>query len=216
MSTYTIPDFSSVALITIDMQQDTLDGHPFEIPGTSAILPPLKRLLHYFREAGKPIIHMVRIYQPDGSNVHLCRRELDEQGAQLVLAGSGGCEIVPDLLSAQGSCLNTQVLLAGQIQSVGPHEGVIYKPRWGAFYNTPLEAYLRQQELSTLIFTGCNFPNCPRTSIYEASERDFRVLLVEDAVSGLYERGKEELRNIGVSMVRADEVRDRLAQVMQV
>ena len=86
----------------------------------------------------------------------------------------------------------------------------------GAFYNTPLEAYLRQQELSTLIFTGCNFPNCPRTSIYEASERDFRVLLVEDAVSGLYERGKEELRNIGVSMARADEVRDRLAQVMQV
>ena len=216
MSKHTIPDFSSVALITIDMQQDTLDGHPFEIPGTSAILPPLKRLLHYFREAGKPIIHMVRIYQPDGSNVDLCRRELVEQGAQLVLAGSGGCEIVPDLLSAQESCLNTQVLLAGQIQSVGPHEGVIYKPRWGAFYNTPLEAYLRQQELSTLIFTGCNFPNCPRTSIYEASERDFRVLLVEDAVSGLYERGKEELRNIGVSMARADEVRDRLAQVMQV
>ena len=66
------------------------------------------------------------------------------------------------------------------------------------------------------MFTGCNFPNCPRTSIYEASERDFRVLLVEDAVSGLYERGKEELRNIGVSMARADEVRDRLAQVMQV
>src|SRR6266566_7848147 len=84
---YTVVNtFSSVALITIDMQQDTLDGHPFEIPGTSAILPPLKRLLHYFREAGKPIIHMVRIYQPDGSNVDLCRRELVEQGAQLVLA----------------------------------------------------------------------------------------------------------------------------------
>jgi nicotinamidase-related amidase len=216
MSTYTIPDFSSVALMTIDMQQDTLDGHPFEIPGTSAILPPLKRLLHRFREAGKPIIHMVRIYKPDGSNVDLCRRELVEQGAQLVLAGSGGCEIVPDLLPTQERCLNTQGLLAGQIQSVGPHEVVIYKPRWGAFYNTPLEAYLRQQELSTLMFTGCNFPNCPRTSIYEASERDFRVLLVEDAVSGLYDRGKKELRNIGVSMLRADEVRDRLAQEMRV
>ena len=142
MSKHTIPDFSSVALITIDMQQDTLDGHPFEIPGTSAILHPLKRLLHRFREAGKPIIHMVRIYQPDGSNVDLCRRELVEQGAQLVLAGSGGCEIVPDLLSAQESCLNTQVLLAGQIQSVGPHEGVIYKPRWGAFYSTPVRSLL--------------------------------------------------------------------------
>ena len=26
MSKYTLPDFSSAALITIDMQQDTLDG----------------------------------------------------------------------------------------------------------------------------------------------------------------------------------------------
>ena len=210
MSKYTTPDFSSVVLITIDMQQDTLDDQPFEVPGTSAILPTLKRLLESFREAGKLIIHMVRIYQPNGSNVDLCRREQVEQGAQLVLAGSSGCEIASELLSDQESRLQTEALLAGLIQRVGPHEVIIYKPRWGAFYRTPLETYLRQQQLSTLLFTGCNFPNCPRTSIYEASERDFRVLLVEDAVSGLYERGKEELRNIGVSILKADEVRDRL------
>jgi nicotinamidase-related amidase len=210
VSKYTIPDFSSVVLITIDMQQDTLDNQPFEVPGTSTILPTLKRLLESFREAGKPIIHMVRIYQPDGSDVDLCRREQVEQGAQLVLAGSPGCEIASELLSNQESHLQTEALLAGQIQRVGPHEVIIYKPRWGAFYRTPLETYLRQQQLSTLLFTGCNFPNCPRTSIYEASERDFRVLLVEDAVSGLYERGKEELRNIGVSILKADEVRGRL------
>ena len=210
MSKYTTPDFSSVALITIDMQQDTLDGQPFEVPGTSAILPTLKGLLHSFREAGKSIIHIVRIYQPNGSNVDLCRREQVEQGAQLVLAGSPGCEIASGLLSDQQTRLHMESLLAGQIQRVGPYEVVIYKPRWGAFYRTPLETYLRQQQLSTLLFTGCNFPNCPRTSIYEASERDFRVLLVEDAVSGLYERGKEELRNIGVSILKADEVQDRL------
>ena len=34
------------------------------------------------------------------------------------------------------------------------------------------------------MFCGCNFPNCPRTSIYEASERDFRVVLARDAISG--------------------------------
>lgn len=42
------------------------------------------------------------------------------------------------------------------------------------------------------MFAGCNFPNCPRTSIYEASERDFRTVLVRDAISGLYERGEHE------------------------
>jgi len=64
VSKYTTPDFSSVALITIDMQQDTLDDQPFEVPGTSALLSTLKRLLESFREAGKPMIHIVRIYQP--------------------------------------------------------------------------------------------------------------------------------------------------------
>ncbi|MDZ7731459.1 MAG: hypothetical protein U5K37_11920 [Natrialbaceae archaeon] len=44
-----------------------------------------------------------------------------------------------------------------------------------------------------------NFPNCPRTTIYEASERDFRIVCVPDALSGTYERGLEELRNIGVA-----------------
>jgi nicotinamidase-related amidase len=57
-----------------------------------------------------------------------------------------------------------------------------------------------------VVFCGCNFPNCPRTSIYEASERDFRVVLVRDAVSGLYERGEQELLNIGVQLMTTGEV----------
>ena len=61
-------------------------------------------------------------------------------------------------------------------------------------------------EFQVCEFLGCNFPNCPRTSIYEASERDFRVVVVEDAISGIYERGKEELRNIGVTIATAEEV----------
>lgn len=49
-----------------------------------------------------------------------------------------------------------------------------------------------------MVFSGCNFPNCPRTSIYEASERDYKIALAEDAISGLYEQGKTELVNIGI------------------
>jgi nicotinamidase-related amidase len=215
VSTYILPDFSSAALITIDMQQDTLDGQPLEIPGTTALLPTLKSLLQSFRAAGKPIIHLIRIYQPDGSNVDLCRREQVEQGVPMLLAGSSGCEIAPELLPDQSCRLQTKLLLTGQIQHAGPHEVVIYKPRWGAFYQTPLETYLRRYGISTIIFTGCNFPNCPRTSIYEASERDFRVVVVEDAMSGIYERGKGELRNIGITIAKAKEVREYLMQAMQ-
>jgi len=208
MSRYTEPEWAKSALITIDTQCDTLDGQPFEIPGTSAILPRMQALLQVYREAEKPIIHIVRLYKADGSNVDLCRRELIEHGAALVLAGSSGCQLAPELLPHAGIELDAEFLLSGGIQEINSSEVAIYKPRWGAFYQTSLEHYLRELGISTLVFSGCNFPNCPRTSIYEASERDFRVVLVEDAISGLYEQGLREMQNIGVELISTDQVID--------
>ena len=80
----------------------------------------------------------------------------------------------------------------------------MYKPRWGVFYQTPLREHLNDLCTNTLLICGCNFPNCPQATIYEASERDFRVVLVTDATSGVYERGLRELGNIGVNLVDSD------------
>src|SRR6184192_1575266 len=77
---YIAPDFASSALVTIDTQRDTLDGQPFEVPGTSAALPEMRRLAAAFRAAGRPIVHVVRLYRPDGSNVDLCRRRAVADG----------------------------------------------------------------------------------------------------------------------------------------
>ena len=103
-------------------------------------------------------------------------------------------------------------MLRGEVQRIGEHEVVMYKPRWGAFYETPLHAHLRRLGVSTLAFCGVNFPNCPRTSMYEASERDFRIVLATDAISGLYEKGREELANIGAVLMTADELIERLSR----
>jgi nicotinamidase-related amidase len=205
MDTYTKPDFSSAALITIDTQRDALDGQPLEIPGTSAVLPNMARLLEAFRRLERPIIHIVRIYQPDGSNVDACRRDAVEHGRAILLTDSDGSQLAATLLPFDIR-LDSPQLLSGGIQRLSKHEVVIYKPRWGAFYSTPLQAHLQALKVSTLIFTGCNFPNCPRTSIYEASERDYRIVLVTDAISGLYERGAAEMRNIGVALLTTDAV----------
>jgi len=206
MSIYTAPEWSTSALITIDTQCDTLDEQPFEIPGTLAILPRMRTVLEAFRAVEKPIIHIVRIYKADGSNVDLCRKELVEKGRALVLAGSSGCQLAPGLLPYAGIELDANLLLSGGIQAISSREVVIYKPRWGAFYKTLLEQHLRKQGISTLVFCGCNFPNCPRTSIYEASERDFRVVLVDDAISGLYEQGRQEMKKIGVKLLSTSQV----------
>lgn len=203
---YTSPDFASVALISIDTQRDVLDGGPLEIAGTSAALDAMHALVEAFRGAGRPIVHIVRLYRRDGANVDLCRRRGVEEGAPVLAPGAPGSQLAPPLLPAPDLSLDDELLLAGGVQALGPEESVVYKPRWGAFYETPLEEHLRERGVTTLVFCGCNFPNCPRTSIYEASERDFRVVLARDAVSGLYERGEKELAGIGVHLADATEL----------
>jgi len=203
---YTAPDFAASALITIDTQRDVLDGQPLEIPGTSAALPAMRHLVDAFRRARRPIVHIVRLYRSDASNVDLCRRGLVEGGATILAPGSEGSELALGLLSGRDVGLNPDLLLASEIQHVEEDEVVIYKPRWGAFFQTPLESHLRTHAISTIVFCGCNFPNCPRTSIYEASERDFRVVLARDAISGLYERGERELAGIGVPAMSNAEI----------
>ena len=72
---WTRPEFDRIALITIDVQIDTLDGQPFEISGTSQALPQIAAMCDVFREQEKPLVHVLRLYRPDGSNAELCRRD---------------------------------------------------------------------------------------------------------------------------------------------
>ena len=203
MNRHTQPNLHTSALITIDTQEDTLDGRPFEVAGTTKILPRMRELLNVYRTKSMPIVHIVRIYKRDGSNVDLCRKEAFFNGKQPFLEGSPGCDPAQGLF-ARAVRLNSDLLLSGNPQKIEDHEIIFYKPRWGAFYKTELDTCLRTRGVDTLVVTGCNFPNCPRTTVYEASERDYRIVLVTDAVSGLYEQGVREMRGIGVEVTDTD------------
>ena len=196
---FTAPEYDRAALITIDVQNDTLDRGPFEVPGTSTILPSISNLCRRFRDAGRPIVHVIRIYTADATDADLCRKASLLAGEQLLLKGSAGRRPADSLLPAQDIHIEDDLLMAGKIQSIGPSEALVYKPRWGAFYRTHLDAHLREQSVSTLVFSGCNYPNCPRTSIYQASERDYRITAVVDAISGINPSDISGLANIGVN-----------------
>src|SRR2546426_7547231 len=99
---YTTPHWDRCALLTIDTQRDTLDGGLFEVAGTSAILPAMQRALTAARAAGRPIVHVVRLYRPDGSNVDACRRERVQTGWHPVTPGSPGSELAAELLPVSG------------------------------------------------------------------------------------------------------------------
>ena len=211
---YTRPSASSAALVLIDVQRDFLDlpggDAPMPVAGTRAAIPAMAKLATAFRERGRPIVHVIWLYRPDGSNADLVRRQSIEEGARIAVPGSSGSQIAAELLPNVVE-VDHELLLAGGFQRVGADEHVMYKPRWGAFYDTDLDRHLRESGSNTLVFAGCNFPNCPRTSIYEASERDFRIVLVSDAISGLYDRGIDECRAIGVEVLGLSQTLDWLA-----
>jgi nicotinamidase-related amidase len=200
------PDRKHSALLIIDVQRDfILIGAIAEIPGTLTSVPCIKRLVQGYREVRLPIVHVIRLYSKDGSNVDLCRRKAIENGKQLVIPGSDGAELIDELKPSPHIRLDSKLLLSGNLQQIGSMEWIMYKPRWGAFYSTKLEKHLQNLDVNTVVVSGCNFPNCPRTTIYEASERDYRIILATDATSVLYDRALQELKNIGVLVMNTDE-----------
>jgi nicotinamidase-related amidase len=203
---FTIPEYDRAALITIDVQNDTLDNGTFEVPGTSTILPRIHQLCRTFRAAGRPIVHVIRIYTPDAHDADRCRIGSLLAGKRILLKGSPGRRPADALLPTQDVHIDDDLLMSGSIQPIGPAEALVFKPRWGAFFRTPLEAHLRDQAISTLVFCGCNYPNCPRTSIYQASERDFRITAVVDAISVIGPSEIEGLERIGVTCATSERI----------
>ena len=60
--------------------------------------------------------------------------------------------------------------------------------------------------MTTVVIAGCNFPNCPRATIYEASERDYDVVAAADATSGASAERLAELTGLGVDVSTSDEI----------
>ena len=201
------PHWATSALVTIDMQRDFLSEGPFGVPGTTEALPEMCRLSAAFRDAGKAIVHIVRLYQ--GADVDRVRRGLVDGGAEFVRPGTPGRLIAPGL--APDVDLDDDLLLKGEPQILGPGEYALFKPRWGAFYRTPLAELLAGHGVDTVVIAGCNMPNCPRASIFEAHERDYRVVLAADAISNDSEQGYREIAGIGTVLMPSAEIAAALA-----
>lgn len=206
--TMTAPEWARAMLLTIDMQRDfgCEDGNAY-VPGTSEITPNCARLVEAFRAAALPIIHVVRFYQRDGSNAELGRRELIANSGPIAEPGTPGSQLIPTL--CRESNLDAESLLAGELQPLGDLEWAMFKPRWSAFFDTPLEGFLHDRAISTVVISGCNLPNCPRATLFDASERDFRAVLVSDATSQvdaarLADLGLIDVHVLSVSAVEAE------------
>lgn len=202
MPDYTLPQRSKVALLTINAQRDFVQqGSPLRTSGVAQAVEGVARLTAGFRRLGLPIIHALRLYRPDGSNVDICRRQMVEEGLRVLMPGTQGAELIDEVKSDRAQRLDAEGLLQGEFQQLGKQEWAFYRPRWGAFYGTKLEEHLNGLGVTTIAICGFNFTTSGRATIYDAGARDFRVVLASDAISNASEDGLKELGRIGVYLM---------------
>lgn len=165
------------------MQNDfVLPGAPACVAGAYASIPCIKRLLGFFRANGWPVFHVTREYRADGSDVEITRLP-DFLDKSYVVPGTKGCEIVDGLTPVEG-------------------EYRIIKKRFSGFMKTELDFLLKRLGATHLVICGTQYPNCIRTTIFDAIAYGYPVINITDATSAQTEQIAEanilDLKNIGV------------------
>jgi nicotinamidase-related amidase len=188
---------STTALLIIDMQRDFLSpggylsAQSYSITRFQSLIPRLVSLLSTFRRAGFPIFHTREGHADHMSTVS--SRELHRSnvnGAQigsrgplgrLLIRGERGHDIVSEL----------QPLA---------EEMVVDKPGRGAFTHTELDLALRAQGIRNLVVCGVTADACVNSTVREASDRGYDVLVVEDGVESV----SEELKKWSLEAIRVE------------
>ncbi|MGH7895427.1 MAG: cysteine hydrolase family protein [Candidatus Binatia bacterium] len=171
-------DPASTALVSVDMHRGHLDPSVATLPLPAERCGPLiKRAAALFsgaRERGVPVLHVVTEYRDPGeiaANPFWKAAHDDPTKARRGilrhnLVGSPGAEVVAELLD--------------------PRDRIVRgKKRYSSFDGTGLEFLLRQLHADTLILAGVNTTTCVLCAAFEATNRDFRVVVASDAVDSM-------------------------------
>jgi nicotinamidase-related amidase len=183
------------ALLIIDMQNDfVLEGKPYAVAGARAVVPKIQEVLSLFRARGLPVIHVLRVHRPDGSDVEIIRQERFRNNP-FAVAGTHGAAVIDELKPREG-------------------EYVLEKIRMSAFIGTELDLLLRSLGVTSVVVTGIQTPNCIRTTVFDAIAFNYPVILVDDAVGAaseeIHRANVRDMANIGVQVVRSADLPARL------
>ena len=187
------------ALIVIDMQNGFLNPEsPLCIRGARATVPACAQVIAACRRSAAPVIFVNRAYRADGSDVEHTRKAVWERGGKPLTPGSTGPLSVEN--PPEFGKTNTDY--------------EIIKPRYSAFFQTPLDLLLRRLGADTLILTGTTTPNCIRTTCYDAISLDYRVVVLEDCCSSNSEEIQQanllDMANVGAEIWMSSEFLETL------
>ena len=176
-------DIAKTAVIVVDMQNDfgakggLLDLAGIDISGIRKAIGPTATILASARQAGIKIIYLKMGFHPDLSDLG------SEGSPNRVLHlrfGVGKSMHAPDGRESRiliRDTWNTDIVSELKPQA---DDVVVYKHRFSGFYQTDLDAILKQLGVKYLIITGCTTSICVESTIRDAFFRDYSCVLLKD------------------------------------
>lgn len=182
------------ALIAIDMHRGHLDPSVATLPlPAERCGPVIKRAAALFAELrthGVPIVHVVTEYRdaaeiaanPFWKAAHDDPSKARRGILRHNVAGGPGTEIIPELHDPRDLVVRS-------------------KKRYSVFQPTDLEFVLRRRlGADTVILAGINTTTCVLCAAFEATNRDFRVIVAADAVDSM---DGEEMHRFALRLIEA-------------
>ncbi len=165
-------DPEQTAVVVVDMQNGFC--HPdgsLHAPGSEAAVEPCARLVDRAREAGASVVFTRDVHPPEQFADNHYYDEFDRWGEHVV-EGSWEAELVEGLSPREG-------------------ELVVVKHTYDAFHRTELEGWLDAHGVNELLFCGTLANVCVLHTAGSAGLRDYRPMLVEDAIGYIEESDRE-------------------------
>ena len=165
-------DSASTAVVIVDMQNGFChpDGSLYA-PGSEEAIEGCVHLVDRARDAGASVIYTRDVHPPEQFEDAHYYDEFERWGEHVV-EGSWEAALVEELEPRED-------------------EEVVIKHTYDAFYQTQLEGYLEAHNIDNLVFGGTLANVCVLHTAGSAGLRDYRPLLVEDAIGYIEEDDHE-------------------------
>ncbi|HEX2283142.1 MAG TPA: cysteine hydrolase [Thermomicrobiales bacterium] len=174
------------AVIVVDMQNDFgSEGGMFaragiDISPIQAVVAPTARVLDMARRTGMPVVYLKMAFASDLSNAG--GPEAPNRILHLKM-NVGDPVTAPDGRESRiliDDTWNTDILTELTPQ---PGDLTVVKHRFSGFFETNLDAFLRDLGVTTLVFTGCTTSVCVESTLRDAFFRDYRCLVLADCTA---------------------------------
>ena len=150
-----------MTLLIIDMLNDFFRRHARLAEQRSQLVASINMLTESFRQHDQPIIWVRQEFAPD---LHDAFLDMRKHNLHVTIAGTDGCELLPEL-------------------DYRPTDKTIVKKRYSAFFGTDLDASLRNLRLDLLVVAGINTHACVRTTVIDAYQRDYEVVVAKECIA---------------------------------